>query len=348
VRSVTAIPVALAVSAIASAGLLAGSASAVGPTPPAPVATPGPTPSASSPSLRVPVVPTPATEPSAPAPAAAPAPLALALPDRARAGSPATLVVTAGTAPVTVTVRWTLVQAGHVRRVRSATGELRVTDLDPGGVLVRATVGPTSVVGGFSVAAAPATTPRVASAPPPAARTADAPRLVARAASGQAVAIRDVAFAPKRITVDVGASVTWTNNGEEPHTATAADGSFDTGTLKTGQSASHTFTKAGTFGYICTIHPFMKGTVVVRGASAPAPKSSTSGSGGGGTPTGATPPSPATRPAPAGATATPASTATPARSSLPNTGDDALARLVLGAGAVALGLGLRRAARRRA
>ena len=57
--------------------------------------------------------------------------------------------------------------------------------------------------------------------------------------------------------------MTWLNNGPSAHTATADDGSFNTGVLPKGHSASHTFTKAGTFTYICSIHPFMHGTVVV-------------------------------------------------------------------------------------
>ena len=89
----------------------------------------------------------------------------------------------------------------------------------------------------------------------------------AHAASDPADTIADYSFSPATITVNVGDTVTWTNQGKQPHTATASDGSFNTGTLHTGQSGSHTFTKAGTFAYICSIHPFMHGTVVVQGSS---------------------------------------------------------------------------------
>jgi hypothetical protein len=45
----------------------------------------------------------------------------------------------------------------------------------------------------------------------------------------------------------------------------AATGSgFDTGTLQKGQSGSHTFSQAGSFPYVCTIHPFMHGTITVK------------------------------------------------------------------------------------
>ena len=63
----------------------------------------------------------------------------------------------------------------------------------------------------------------------------------------------------------VSGAVTWTNADSAPHTATAKAGSaFDTGTLNQGQSKKVTFSKAGTFQYTCTFHPFMSGTVVVR------------------------------------------------------------------------------------
>jgi plastocyanin len=57
--------------------------------------------------------------------------------------------------------------------------------------------------------------------------------------------------------------LTWTNDGPSAHTATARDGSFNTGTLSKGQSASHTFTKPGTYAYVCTIHRFMHGTILL-------------------------------------------------------------------------------------
>jgi plastocyanin len=104
----------------------------------------------------------------------------------------------------------------------------------------------------------------------------------ARAAAGDpADTISDFKFTPGTITVHVGDTVTWTNNGPTDHTATANDGSFNTGTLKKGQSASHTFTKTGTFAYICSIHPFMKGTIVVDAStSSTTPSSGSSGSSG--------------------------------------------------------------------
>ena len=85
----------------------------------------------------------------------------------------------------------------------------------------------------------------------------------------------DLFFSPASVSIAVGDTVTWRNTGQAPHNATADDGSFATATLNNGQSASHTFTQAGTFSYTCTIHPQMKGTVRVLA-------SDSGGSGGGG------------------------------------------------------------------
>ena len=57
--------------------------------------------------------------------------------------------------------------------------------------------------------------------------------------------------------------MTWLNQDSAPHTATAEDGSFDTGTLEEGKLKSETFKQAGTYDYICQIHPDMHGVVEV-------------------------------------------------------------------------------------
>ena len=89
----------------------------------------------------------------------------------------------------------------------------------------------------------------------------------AHASASATVTMGDFFFSPSSVTVAVGDAVTWRNTGQAPHNATADDGSFKTPTLNNGQSASHTFTQAGTFSYICTIHPNMKGTVRVLSSS---------------------------------------------------------------------------------
>ena len=77
------------------------------------------------------------------------------------------------------------------------------------------------------------------------------------------VEIVDFAYDPDPVTIAVGGKITWLNQDSAPHTATAEDESFDTGTLDQGKLKAETFKEAGTFSYICTIHPTMKGTVEV-------------------------------------------------------------------------------------
>ena len=80
---------------------------------------------------------------------------------------------------------------------------------------------------------------------------------------GTAVAITDFKFAPATLTVTAGTTVTWTNQDEEPHTVAAKDGSFHSPGMDTHGTYSYKFDAAGSFDYICSIHPFMTGTVVV-------------------------------------------------------------------------------------
>lgn len=75
----------------------------------------------------------------------------------------------------------------------------------------------------------------------------------------ESVAMGDDFFAPEKVTVPVGTTVTWTNQGQRPHTSTADDGSWDSGGdpedyVLPGQSFSHTFTTAGRFPYYCRLH----------------------------------------------------------------------------------------------
>jgi plastocyanin len=86
-------------------------------------------------------------------------------------------------------------------------------------------------------------------------------------AASRAVSIRDFAFSPRTVEIRVGERVTWTNRDSVEHTATARNGSFDTGLLGEGESRSIRFNVAGTYRYVCTPHPSMTGTVVVRAAS---------------------------------------------------------------------------------
>lgn len=86
----------------------------------------------------------------------------------------------------------------------------------------------------------------------------------AQDSSGPTVVMSDFAFAPQSITIQVGSTVTWRNDGPSAHTATADDTSFSTGILKKGESRTATFNQVGSIDYICTLHPQMTGTVEVE------------------------------------------------------------------------------------
>jgi plastocyanin len=79
-----------------------------------------------------------------------------------------------------------------------------------------------------------------------------------------AVSIAGMAFSPASITTTAGTTITWTNNDNMVHTVTADDNSFDSGSIAVGGTFSRTFPSAVSFGYHCSIHPAMKGTVIVK------------------------------------------------------------------------------------
>jgi plastocyanin len=91
----------------------------------------------------------------------------------------------------------------------------------------------------------------------------NAPAPSGEAVRAEKVEIVDFAYDPDPVTIQVGGKVIWLNQDSAPHTATAEDGSFDTGTLEEGKLKSETFTQAGTYPYVCEIHPSMHGTVEV-------------------------------------------------------------------------------------
>jgi len=83
-------------------------------------------------------------------------------------------------------------------------------------------------------------------------------------AANQTVVIDGTAFAPVSVTVQRGDRVTWTNKDPFPHTATAQDRTFDSRSIAAGDSWTWVADKAGTFDYVCTLHPTMKARLVVR------------------------------------------------------------------------------------
>ena len=79
------------------------------------------------------------------------------------------------------------------------------------------------------------------------------------------VAIQGFAFNPDSITISPGDTIKWTNMDSATHTVEATDSSFKSDNLKTGDSYEHTFTNPGTYNYMCSIHPSMRGSIIVKG-----------------------------------------------------------------------------------
>ena len=78
-------------------------------------------------------------------------------------------------------------------------------------------------------------------------------------------------YAPGTRRIAPGTWVTWSNAGTDTHTVTAVDGSFDSGELDPSEGFSWFFDQPGTFEYLCTLHPWMKGKIIVGNGVSPAP-----------------------------------------------------------------------------
>jgi plastocyanin len=99
---------------------------------------------------------------------------------------------------------------------------------------------------------------------PPATATASASSGSAPAGGGSTVEIMNFMFMPGSLTVPVGTTVTWKFDDSTDHTVSADDNSFASSPMANGQTFTHTFNTAGTVAYHCSIHPFMKGTIIVK------------------------------------------------------------------------------------
>jgi len=73
-----------------------------------------------------------------------------------------------------------------------------------------------------------------------------------------------LSFQPASITVGKGSTIVWRNQDTVSHTVTAGDGSFDSGTIVAGDTFIQRFDKVKTYTYSCSIHPEMKGTIIVK------------------------------------------------------------------------------------
>ena len=81
------------------------------------------------------------------------------------------------------------------------------------------------------------------------------------------VDIDQFTFTPQRLTVKAGTTVTWSNEDDVPHTVASSSKVFKSKALDTGDKFSFTFTTPGTYDYICSVHPYMTGAVVVEAAT---------------------------------------------------------------------------------
>jgi plastocyanin len=80
------------------------------------------------------------------------------------------------------------------------------------------------------------------------------------------IAIENFSFEPKSVTILAGASVTWVNKDDVPHTVTAQgdNPAFDSGALDTDDKFTIKFSKPGTYKYYCKVHPHMTGSITVK------------------------------------------------------------------------------------
>ena len=192
--------------------------------------------------------------------------------------------------------------------------------------------------GDAQASAAPA-----AAAPPAPTPTTPAPTAVtvsrASASASKSVSIVDYSFNPGGITVHAGDTVQWTNNGKVPEGHDVSGDGLDSGVLQAGDTYSHTFSSAGSFSYICSIHPNMHGTVTVLARSSGSSGGSNGSSGGGSGSSGTSPPSTTGSGSESAAISSP--DAAGSGSSLPSTGSDMLGLATLALVLLSFGLAVR-------
>ena len=82
---------------------------------------------------------------------------------------------------------------------------------------------------------------------------------------GAKVTMQGIKFNPAGVTIKAGDTVTWTNKDSVGHDVTGDNfKSGDSGGMQNGDTFAQTFDKKGTFDYVCTVHPGMKGSVTVK------------------------------------------------------------------------------------
>jgi amicyanin len=86
-------------------------------------------------------------------------------------------------------------------------------------------------------------------------------------ASAEEVKIDNFTFDPPQLTVKSGATVTWTNHDDIPHTVVAKEHQFRSTALDSDDKYTFTFTTPGVYEYFCSLHPHMVGKIVVQAAT---------------------------------------------------------------------------------
>ena len=84
------------------------------------------------------------------------------------------------------------------------------------------------------------------------------------ASEANTIVLKDFHFSPMSLTVSNGETVTWKNLDGEPHTVVSDAGVFRSGGLDQNDIFTFKFDKPGTYGFLCSIHPSMMGTIVVK------------------------------------------------------------------------------------
>jgi LPXTG-motif cell wall-anchored protein len=168
----------------------------------------------------------------------------------------------------------------------------------------------------------------------------------ARASATRTVAMRDIKFKPRNITIDPGDTVQWRNDDPERHNALGENGSFETPVIAEDETSSHTFNRKGSYPYFCSLHAGMEGRITVGASSG----GGSGDSGGGGSGTGATGATgSSTAGLSTGSTGTTGTTSTSgsgSTSTLPATGSDLVWLALIGAGLLTLGAATALVARR--
>lgn len=180
-----------------------------------------------------------------------------------------------------------------------------------------------------------------AATPPTTARSGRAgARRGARAAAIRTVAMRNIEFKPRNITIDVGDVVRWRNEDDVPHDALGRNNSFETPVIEGGETSQQSFDEGGRYPYFCSIHQGMTGTIQVGSSGTGAGGGSGSGdtsTGSGGSAAAGGTSGTGIASGTGGTTGFGSSGSTGTTSTLPATGSDVLWLGLVGYGLLALG-----------